>query len=186
MPIPNLIYIIFISVYGLLYRIPIIIKKKLKKRTVEEERLRIFGELPLILTLVFYSLTIYLVYFETLNLSLFLIGMVLIVFGAFFNEWARYILGKQWSGGARILKKHKLIKTGPYSVVRHPIYFANIIMMFGSLLIVWSYLLFFIFVVTVGILLYRARIEELVLIKKFGNKYIEYKKKVAMIIPLLF
>src|SRR6266550_1429537 len=39
-------------------------------------------------------------------------------------------LGKQWSLAARLLEGHKLITSGPYSVVRNPIYTG----MFGMLL----------------------------------------------------
>jgi protein-S-isoprenylcysteine O-methyltransferase len=110
----------------------------------------------------------------------------LFIFGAFFNEWARSLLGKQWSGAARILKEHKLITSGPYSVVRHPMYFANILMYIGCLIIIRSYILFGLFLILIAILSYRIKIEEKELFNKFGKEYEEYKKKVALIIPYIF
>jgi protein-S-isoprenylcysteine O-methyltransferase Ste14 len=43
---------------------------------------------------------------------------------AFFalTVWARQTLGRHWSGAVTAKVDHELIRTGPYSVVRHPIY----------------------------------------------------------------
>ena len=186
MQIPNIIFILVIVIYWIFIRIPTIIKRKLKKERVEKEKLKLIGELPLILSIIFYLLAIYFVIPKTLNLGLFSIGLILFVFGAFFNEWARHVLGKQWSGAARILKKHKLVTTGPYSVVRHPMYFANILMYIGCLIIVKSYILLGLFLVISTILGYRLKIEEQELFSKFGKEYKKYREKVALIIPYIF
>ena len=186
MQIPNLIFILVIVFYWIFIRIPIIIKKSLKKKSVEKEKLKIIGKLPLILTVAFYILSIYLIIPQIISIVLFSIGMSFLIFGIVFNEWARHILGKQWSGAARILKKHKLITSGPYSVVRHPMYFANILMHIGCIIIINSYVLLGLFLLIVLILGYRIKIEEQELLKKFGKNYEIYRKKVALIIPFIY
>src|SRR5262245_18874412 len=41
--------------------------------------------------------------------------------GLAFAVWARFYLGRNWSGYISLTLDHKLIKTGPYALVRHPI-----------------------------------------------------------------
>src|SRR5262249_51253067 len=41
-----------------------------------------------------------------------------------FAVWARRHLGRNWSGEVRVAVDHRLVRSGPYRVVRHPIYSA--------------------------------------------------------------
>src|SRR5437879_2433754 len=50
------------------------------------------------------------------------IGVVLTVVGLGFAVWARVCLGRSWDAYIRLKPNHKLIRTGPYAIVRHPIY----------------------------------------------------------------
>src|SRR5215831_13733586 len=50
------------------------------------------------------------------------VGAVLSVVGLLFTVWARVHLGKNWSGTVTLKKEHDLITSGPYRIVRHPIY----------------------------------------------------------------
>lgn len=186
MQIPNLIFISIVAIYWIFIRVPRIIKRKLQKKTVEKERIKIIGELPLILSIIFYSVAIYSVIPKVLNTIPFLIGTLLLIFGIFFNEWARTILDKQWSGAARILQEHRLITKGPYSIVRHPMYLANAIMSIGCLFMVHSYVLFGLFFLMLAILTYRAGIEEQELLEKFGKEYEKYREKVSFVIPFVY
>ena len=49
-------------------------------------------------------------------------GLVLTIAGLVFASWARYRLGKNWSGHLTIQADHQLITDGPYRWCRHPIY----------------------------------------------------------------
>lgn len=96
-------------------------------------------------------------------------------------------LGKQWDVNARIIEEHELITTGPYRIVRHPIYTG----MFGLLIItgysmthLWVYLLAIVLFI-VGTVL-RIRVEERLLIQHFGEKYKNYKLQVPALIPFHF
>lgn len=96
-------------------------------------------------------------------------------------------LGKQWNIKAQIIEGHELITTGPYKIVRHPIYSA----LFG-LLIVTGYSITQLWAFIIAIVLYfigtifRTRVEEQLLIQHFGDQYEKYKKKVPAIIPFIF
>ena len=52
----------------------------------------------------------------------FWVGAAVTVAGLLFAVWAREHLGRNWSRSVTIKEGHELITTGPYAVVRHPIY----------------------------------------------------------------
>jgi len=52
----------------------------------------------------------------------FWIGAAVTLMGLLFSVWARAYLGRNWSGTVTVKQDHELITSGPYSIVRHPIY----------------------------------------------------------------
>src|SRR5580698_1095933 len=52
----------------------------------------------------------------------FWLGAAVTIAGLLFAVWAREHLGRNWSRSVTIKQDHDLITTGPYAVVRHPIY----------------------------------------------------------------
>src|SRR5881394_1868911 len=60
------------------------------------------------------------------------IGVVLCVAGFAFCIWARFTLGRNWSGVVTLKGGHKLITNGPYALVRHPIYIGLLTMFRGD------------------------------------------------------
>lgn len=76
----------------------------------------------------------------------------------------------------------RIIKTGIYSKTRHPIYTGDIILYLGIFLL-FPYLSFLISFLWLALVLFLwMNLEELILARKFGKEYIEYRKKVPMII----
>lgn len=61
---------------------------------------------------------------------------ILVLAGLGITCWARYHLGKQWSGLVTTKVNHELVTTGPYKYVRHPIYSGIILAVIGSALAV--------------------------------------------------
>lgn len=51
-----------------------------------------------------------------------MIGAIASILGVGFAIWARKTLGDNWSGNVTLKKEHELIQSGPYKIVRHPIY----------------------------------------------------------------
>src|SRR3954447_15519396 len=49
-------------------------------------------------------------------------GLCLTVAGCAIAVWARVMLGSNWSGTVTLKRDHELVRTGPYALVRHPIY----------------------------------------------------------------
>src|SRR5262245_5554122 len=50
------------------------------------------------------------------------LGVALTVIGLGFTVWARVQLGRFWSGSVTLKEGHRLVRSGPYAVTRHPIY----------------------------------------------------------------
>jgi len=59
-------------------------------------------------------------------------GLAFTVAGLCFAVWARMHLGKYWSGRITLKENHRVIQTGPYAWVRHPIYSGLILALFGT------------------------------------------------------
>ncbi len=81
---------------------------------------------------------------------------------------------------------HKLIRTGPYALVRHPIYTSMLMVICATAVIVTPWPLFLgaltLFVAGTEI---RMRTEEKLLASHFGNEYEDYKRRVPAYIPFL-
>ena len=184
----KLIFALIIIVYWLFYRIPTVIVKKVQTHVVKRKRLNLVGELPLLISLIFYGVFVYFLINTSIKIgtNVLAIAIVLFVTSAVLNEWSRIVLGKQWSGSARIIQDHKLIREGPYSLCRHPMYFANLLMMFSGIFVMRSGIMFVLFTLNFFILIYRMRVEEEELIREFGKEYESYKKDVKGLIPLIY
>jgi protein-S-isoprenylcysteine O-methyltransferase Ste14 len=77
----------------------------------------------------------------------------------------------------------KIISTGIYRRVRHPMYSGDIILAWGFFL-AFPYLSVLIGVLWLTvILLFWARLEEKAMTKKFGQTYLKYKSETPMLIP---
>jgi protein-S-isoprenylcysteine O-methyltransferase Ste14 len=114
-----------------------------------------------------------------------LIGTIITLLGLGFAVWARVHLGKNWSSLPAIRMDHTLIRTGPYSRVRHPIYTGLLFGVAGTAFIMGEPLgliaLILILVVSLG----KIRLEEKYLEEEFGEDYARYKKEVPALIPFL-
>src|SRR5207302_11270879 len=112
--------------------------------------------------------------------------MALAIGSVWFVSIAVRTLGKQWSLAARVLEGHKLITSGPYSVVRNPIYTGMFGMLLASSLAVshWIGLSMAIVVFAIGTFI-RVRSEEKLLREAFGAEFDEYARRVPAVIPFL-
>jgi len=119
------------------------------------------------------------------GLAIGLTGTIITLLGLGFAVWARVHLGKYWSGLPAIRVDHKLIRTGPYSLVRHPIYTGILFAIVGTAIIFGEPLGLMVFFLILVIYLWKIRVEEKYLHDEFGEDYSRYKKEVPALIPLL-
>jgi protein-S-isoprenylcysteine O-methyltransferase Ste14 len=101
--------------------------------------------------------------------------------------WASlHHLGQQWSLDAALIENHKLIQTGPYALVRNPIYAGMLSMGLcaGLLLSRWPFFLAGIVIFVVGTEI-RVRAEEKLLRARFGEEFEAYTRRVPAYVPFI-
>jgi protein-S-isoprenylcysteine O-methyltransferase Ste14 len=114
-----------------------------------------------------------------------LTGTIITLLGLCFAVWARVHLGRNWSSMPAIRVDHKLIRTGPYSIVRHPIYTGILFAIAGTAIIIGEPLGLIAFFLILVVYLWKIRMEEKYLQEEFGEDYAQYKKEVPALIPFL-
>jgi protein-S-isoprenylcysteine O-methyltransferase Ste14 len=115
----------------------------------------------------------------------FWIGVAITAGGLSFSVWGRRHLGKNWSQAVTIKEDHKLIETGPYSIVRHPIY-TGFLFGFVGTSIALGEIRGLIAVALVFVVLYhKLKLEEKWLREQFGKPYEIYSQRVSALIPFI-
>jgi protein-S-isoprenylcysteine O-methyltransferase Ste14 len=106
--------------------------------------------------------------------------------GILFAWWARIHLGNLWSGKVERKEEHRIVDTGPYALVRHPIYSGLIVAGLATTvaqatptaLVGWA-------LVALGLWL-KASIEERFLTAELdAQAYASYRRRVPMLVPFL-
>jgi protein-S-isoprenylcysteine O-methyltransferase Ste14 len=98
--------------------------------------------------------------------------------------WARLHLGRLWSANVTRMEGHRIIDSGPYRLVRHPIYTGFIVIYVGLAILCGSALgLVGVAVITVGLRI-KALVEEQFLSEELGAQiYGAYKARTPMLLP---
>lgn len=115
----------------------------------------------------------------------FWIGAFLTAGGLLFAVWARLHLGRNWSGSVTIKEGHDLVTSGPYALVRHPIYTGLLLALLGSTLALGDWRAVLAFALSVGALWRKLRVEEHWMRQQFGDAYQAYAQRVAALIPFV-
>jgi protein-S-isoprenylcysteine O-methyltransferase Ste14 len=104
--------------------------------------------------------------------------------GLAFTWWARLHLGTLWSGNVTRKADHRIIDTGPYGLVRHPIYTGLMAALYATALDDGTvFALIGALVLTVAFYI-KARLEERFLSEELGmESYGQYKRRVPMLLP---
>ncbi len=113
----------------------------------------------------------------------FWLGFAITLSGLLFCVWARVHLGRNWSRSVTIKEDHELIVTGPYALVRHPIYTGLLTGLIGTVLAV-AELRAVLGLAMIAISLWlKLRLEEKWMRAQFGAKYEAYAGRVAALVP---
>ena len=111
------------------------------------------------------------------------LGFALLVAGLALRQWAISALGLFWAPTVRILKRHKVVTSGPYRYVRHPSYTGAFMFYIGLGLITRSPVaIVFILVIIIPAFMYRIRVEEEALARHVVG-YSRYAGRTKSIIP---
>jgi len=113
-------------------------------------------------------------------------SMVLAPVGTVFGWLAVRHLGKQLRILAGLYADHELIRTGPYAVVRHPVYASLFLMLLatGLLFARWPLLLLSVTLYIAGTEI-RIHAEEGLLRTRFGQQFEEYRRQVPAYVPFV-
>jgi protein-S-isoprenylcysteine O-methyltransferase Ste14 len=108
----------------------------------------------------------------------------LIALGFAFSAWARVHLGSLWSASVTKKPDHHIVDTGPYGIVRHPIYTGILLAVCATAAAKGTVLgLVGALLITIGIWL-KARLEERWLREELGaDAYDSYRRRVSKLIP---
>jgi protein-S-isoprenylcysteine O-methyltransferase Ste14 len=112
-----------------------------------------------------------------------MLGVVFTWLGIGLAIWARNHLAEYWSARVTIKEDHRLIRTGPYARLRHPIYTGLILATIGSTLVIdrWRCVLGTCLVV-LGFCV-KAMKEESMLSQQFGDAFRDHQKHTGFLIP---
>lgn len=114
-----------------------------------------------------------------LGICFLLIGLVLLYLAFKAFDGAEFL-------GLKQEKKPELVFSGMYQYVRHPLYFATTVLIMGLFLLVPTQKMLLVLLISYGYILIGYRLEERKLVEVFGEKYLDYQKRVKAIIPRLY
>ncbi len=113
------------------------------------------------------------------------IGTIMTIAGIVLLAWTHACLGKEWSVNLQLRDDHRLIRSGPYSRVRHPMYTSLFAIYIGIAVVSNNYGIMLLVIMVVVSLLLRVPKEENMMIEKFGDEYRNYMKKTGRFFPKL-
>jgi protein-S-isoprenylcysteine O-methyltransferase Ste14 len=112
-------------------------------------------------------------------------AIVLTITGLGFSVWARWHLGRYWSSMVMVKVGHRLIRTGPYRIVRNPRYAGMLIAFVGAAIAIGELFAFIALVIGFASVWVKIKTEEEILTEKFGEEYLQYKRDVKALIPFV-
>lgn len=112
-------------------------------------------------------------------------GVGMCVVGFAFAVWARIHLGRNWGMPMSLRQGHELVTSGPYALVRHPIYTGIMLAMIGAALTL-SLLWLLLFTLYFTYFIVSARTEEKMMVAQFPDTYPAYRQRTRMLIPFVF
>lgn len=123
---------------------------------------------------------------RSVQLSLFAVGVALILLGSLLRRYCWRTLGQYFTGDVRARPDQPVIRAGPYRLVRHPSYTAGMMMFIGIGLALGSWFSFVLLTIaTIATYGYRVVIEERALLDTIGEAYRSYTRETKRFIPYI-
>jgi len=110
-------------------------------------------------------------------------GVVILAAGVGLHLVARRHLGAQWASDVTVLARHQLVTSGPYALVRHPLYLAVALMALGTVLAHPSAATGCLAVGLGGGILLKIAAEERALRSGLGERHAGYVARVPALVP---
>jgi protein-S-isoprenylcysteine O-methyltransferase Ste14 len=113
----------------------------------------------------------------------FWLGVLATAAGLGFSIVARAHIGRNWSGTVTIKESHELVTSGPYRLVRHPIYTGILLAFAGSAIARGEWRGVIALAIGWAALWRKLRVEERWMIEQFGEAYAAYRRRVPALVP---
>jgi protein-S-isoprenylcysteine O-methyltransferase Ste14 len=114
------------------------------------------------------------------------VGLSLTIAGCGLAILARFYLGGNWSGIVTIKQGHTLVRTGPYALVRNPIYSGFLLAALGFAIAAGHFRDLLASIVMLAVFVYKISIEERFMREQFGEQYLQYKRETKALIPYVW
>lgn len=113
------------------------------------------------------------------------LGLAVEAVGIVFAIVARETLGKLWSGAVTLKEGHRIIRRGPYAVVRHPIYTGILTGFLGAVIAHGQARALLALFLAASCFQRKIQLEERLLVGHFGDEYRDYRRQVRALIPFI-
>lgn len=112
-------------------------------------------------------------------------GFALGVIAVAFWTWTQITLDTQWSAQLQLKNNHHLIISGPYAIMRHPLYVSMIGWCAALALLTANWIFVAVCGLVIAGLLWRVPNEEQMMIEAFGDEYKAYMQRTGRFLPKL-
>jgi len=113
-------------------------------------------------------------------------GAALTACGLLFSLWARHRLGQNWSVAVTVKENHELITSGPYALVRHPLYVGLLLALLGCAVAVGEWRGLLAVALALSVFWPKLRLEEKWMREQFGESYENYSRQVRALLPYIY
>ncbi len=113
-------------------------------------------------------------------------GIALTTLGVALAIWARYCLGQYWSARVTLREGHRIIRSGPYAFVRHPIYTGMLLAAAGTALVIGERRGVLGVLVMLAAHTHKALREQALLTLELGEEYSSYRRATGFLFPCLW
>jgi protein-S-isoprenylcysteine O-methyltransferase Ste14 len=114
------------------------------------------------------------------------LGLFMTMAGVAFAIWARATLGRNWSGTVTVKENHELIRTGPYALVRHPIYAGLTFALIGTIIFDGKVRSLLLLIAVLSVLIHKMSMEEQFMTDQFGSEYAKYRQQTKALVPFVW
>jgi protein-S-isoprenylcysteine O-methyltransferase Ste14 len=120
---------------------------------------------------------------EPADAAISLVGITLLLASGLFEVWGIRSMGRQMASAAEVRPDTVLVTGGAFGVVRHPLYLSVLLLWAGGALSLLSWAMAVAWLLLVPAFVARARVEERLLSRHFGEAYSAYAARVPMLLP---
>jgi protein-S-isoprenylcysteine O-methyltransferase Ste14 len=140
-----------------------------------------------IIIVVLYLLNVPWIWWSYLFLPLWIriLGIILSLISLVYLYWAGKVLAEHFSYTLEIQEEQKLVTSGPYHRVRHPIYTGTVTFLIFQFLVADNWMFLALTLILLPYLMIRVRKEEAMMVEEFGEEYLSYIERTGRFLPRL-